>query len=264
MNKRKAIIYTSPTRSLYIGRLESVLKRFNVASTLLISLEKDLTFVDQDGVDLIKSRSFLIPAGIEVTIKTHHSMVAMCYLDELGQDLFYLIPKMGLKIDVDDTHNIYADIMDEDKMVNCGRLIFDQRPSAETLFSHFNGWNNGVGAQFTQQVDDRIFKAMEYLKAHCDENIPVDEIAKMVNLSVPRLSQLFKHVTGTPIRRYRLWQRVLYAAKKVAKGSSLTDAAIEAGFYDYAQFSKVYRQFMGGCPSATQKNTEIKVLAKAC
>ena len=89
----------------------------------------------------------------------------------------------------------------------------------------------------------------------------VAEIAAKVSLSIPRLIQLFKQVTGTPIRRFRLWQRIFVTAEKLSTGLSLTDAAMEAGFSDYAHFSRTYRELSGGNPSDARNNTEIRVLA---
>ncbi|MFT6910283.1 MAG: transcriptional regulator GlxA family with amidase domain, partial [Oleiphilaceae bacterium] len=44
-------------------------------------------------------------------------------------------------------------------------------------------------------------------------------------------------------------------------GMTLTDAAIEAGFSDYAHFSRTYRELSGGNPSDARDNTEIRILA---
>ena len=48
-------------------------------------------------------------------------------------------------------------------------------------------------------------------------------------------------------------------AAKLKEGSGLTDAALAAGFADYAQFSRTYRQLAGGNPSEARNNTEIIV-----
>ncbi len=76
---------------------------------------------------------------------------------------------------------------------------------------------------------------------------------------MPRLSQLFKEVVGTPIRRFRLWHRVFVTAAKLRGGAGLTDAALAAGFADYAQFARTYRQLAGGNASQARDNTEIVV-----
>lgn len=57
------------------------------------------------------------------------------------------------------------------------------------------------------KIDKRISKAIELIKEKVDDNVSVEDLASAVNLSVPRLVQLFKLQTGVPIRRYRQWHR---------------------------------------------------------
>ena len=65
----KKPLFTSTHRSLYIGRLEHVLKRVNVSPVLLISLEGQMTLLGAPDNRLYHSQKFLIPAGMSVSIK---------------------------------------------------------------------------------------------------------------------------------------------------------------------------------------------------
>jgi methylphosphotriester-DNA--protein-cysteine methyltransferase len=71
---------------------------------------------------------------------------------------------------------------------------------------------------------------------------------------------LFKQVMGVPIRRFRLWHRIFATAAYLEKGETLTDAALKAGFADYAQFARTYRLLAGGNPSDARDNTEIHAM----
>ena len=133
---------------------------------------------------------------------------------------------------------------------------------------HNRNWRIGVPVTFlnswvslgTDRFTARVEKVIKLIKDNYAENTSVEHLARAVNLSVPRLTQLFKKVTGTPIRQFRLWQRVFIAAHKLNEGYSLTEAALHAGFSDYAQFSRVYKKLVGASPSAARNNIEIRVL----
>lgn len=76
-SKPKAVIYTSPKRSLYVGKLEPVLKRANVNATLLVSTGEDLTLLSSSGKPLAHSKSLLVPAGLDITIDTRNANIAV-------------------------------------------------------------------------------------------------------------------------------------------------------------------------------------------
>ncbi len=259
--QQKAIIYTSPQRSLYIGRLENIVKRVNVSPVFLVSLEGELTLLDAPDKQVYRSRSFLIPAGMDVTIQTHGAMVAQCFMDDYRHDYVRMVPQMRGRVDYGNGAAVHYDVRDEPLMVLNAQKILEKKPTAEFVFRLYDKWNEQARLAQEEVSDARVTKAIRLIKENCDQNISVEEIARQVDLSVSRLVQLFKQTTGTPIRRFRLWHRIFSTAVKLTKGYSLTDAAISSGFADYAQFSRVYRKLGGASPAAAKNNTEIRVFA---
>jgi AraC-like DNA-binding protein len=75
------------------------------------------------------------------------------------------------------------------------------------------------------------------------------ELCRRAGLSSSRFLHLFKEVTGVPLRRYRIWNRIGAAARAVAQGQSLTDAAHAAGFASSAHFSSAFRDMFGMTPT---------------
>lgn len=260
-SERKAIIYTSLTRSMYVGRLERVLTRASAASTLLVSIEDELELIDPSHNQRFRSKSFLIPSGMKVSIDTHDSKVALCFLDDLGTDLARLVPQMKTTLKVDNNYRLYSDIYQEQEIISHADYVLAKRPSDEVVLAQFENWITAFSPSVLPIIDERVQQAVLMIKSNCNKNLPVSDVAKCVGLSVPRLTQLFKQVTGVPIRRFRLWQRIISTGAKLAQGLSLTDAAIASGFSDYAQFSRVFREFNGASPSAAKNNTEIRILA---
>ena len=68
--KKKAVIYATGERGVYVGRLEKHFKRTNVPSTLLVSLEDELEVFDSTRQNRVVAKSFLIPAGAALSVYT--------------------------------------------------------------------------------------------------------------------------------------------------------------------------------------------------
>ena len=79
--------------------------------------------------------------------------------------------------------------------------------------------------------------------------VDVKQLAVEVGLSVSRLSHVFSEEIGTPIRSYVRWLRLVNAAERLASGTSITQAAHDAGFADGPHFSRTFRSMFGLAPS---------------
>lgn len=260
--EQKAIFYTSSEQSLYIGKLENRFKRANISSTLFVSLEDELELLDIQGKPLAKSKSFLVPAGVDLNMDTHHAKIAMFFLDDFGKHFTGLLPSMAGTIYQENSAPIYCGSNKEAEIIEHATFISKHRPAVNEVHGLLNQWLNSQTNIATNYLsDERVALAVNLIKDHSYMNMSVAEIANRVNLSIPRLIQLFKQVTGTPIRRFRLWHRIFSTAYKLAQGISLTEAAIASGFSDYAHFSRTYRELSGGNPSAAKEHTEIRVMA---
>ena len=106
----------------------------------------------------------------------------------------------------------------------------------------------GVGPSVVS--DDRVLRAVEYVKAHLDSPLTLDEVAAEAYLSPSRFRHLFAEETGMGLRPYVLWRRFLRVWELVAAGASLTEAAHGAGFADAAHLSRTSNRMFGFPPSA--------------
>ena len=77
----------------------------------------------------------------------------------------------------------------------------------------------------------------------------IEDLAEIAGLSPSRLAHLFRDRVGIPIRALRTWFRLKAAAIQIRRGANLTDAALGAGFYDQAHFTRTFRQMFGLPPS---------------
>ncbi|MBL4796033.1 MAG: helix-turn-helix transcriptional regulator [Oleispira sp.] len=241
-----SLLYLWDKRTLYIGPLFEPLSLSQGAATLVVSLDKPMTFSIEGKAENIECTSLLLPAGLSATIDTGDAIVANCNLDPLGADfsgLSALMQHQHGKIGYDlkpygDFKQVYQTLQAEQLDSDSAYELLDDL--LEKRFSQLYP---------NHAIDSRVAKVVERIKQTADDNLSVDDLASFVNLSVPRLVQIFKKQTGVPMRRYRLWHRLFITAVEMASGGNLTEAAMNAGFTDSAHFSHTFKAMFGMAPT---------------
>ncbi len=115
----------------------------------------------------------------------------------------------------------------------------------------------GILTQGTRAIvvsDERILRAVAYIKSHLDAPLTLEQVAGEACLSPSRFRHLFVEQTGTALRPYVLWRRFLRAWEIVMHGDSLSAAAHSAGFADAAHLTRTSHRMFGFPPSALQVN----------
>ena len=98
--------------------------------------------------------------------------------------------------------------------------------------------------------DERILRAVSYIKSHLDAPLTLEDVAAAAFLSPSRFRHLFVEQTGMALRPYILWRRFLRVWELLMKGESLSTAAHAAGFADAAHLTRTSRRMFGIPPSA--------------
>ena len=75
-------------------------------------------------------------------------------------------------------------------------------------------------------------------------------MAEAAGLSGRRFREAFASQVGLSCRQYLLWTRLDSALGELARGASLTEAALAAGFADAAHLTRTFRRMVGIVPSA--------------
>ena len=101
-------------------------------------------------------------------------------------------------------------------------------------------------------ADERILRAIAYIRSHLDAPLTLDQVAAEACLSPSRFRHLFVEETGMALRPYILWRRFLLVWELLTKGESLSTAAHSAGFADAAHLTRTSRSVFGFPPSALQ------------
>ena len=129
-----------------------------------------------------------------------------------------------------------------------GVLAVDANPVAQTATVDYNPARTDVAAlrrwveyatgSSANTADERIRAALETLRA--DPELSAARLAAGVHLSTSHFLRLFKRDTGTTLRRYRIWTRMLTTAAGIAGGADLTTASMAAGFASPSHFSAAF------------------------
>ncbi len=107
-----------------------------------------------------------------------------------------------------------------------------------------------AGSARADVPDLRVRKVIAWAGGQLDGPVRLSDAAAAVNLSAGRLRHLFVAQTGLPFKTYVLWLRLTRAVERFAAGSSLTQAAHDAGFSDSAHLSRTFRRMFGVTPAA--------------
>lgn len=253
-------LYLWDHRTLYVGALTETLEFRQAAASFTVSLESPLRVTTRQLSCPVQCHSLLMAAGQSAVVEVGGGIFATCYLDPFGVDYASLAPSMArLQAGLYTGHSNEALVQEMFRDLAGTRSSPDDAyATLEQLFSRHP--SPGV------RVDPRVRRVVQLIKDSVAENRPVETLAREVNLSVPRLAELFRQQVGIPIRRYRQWHRLYVTATGVARGQSITDAAIAAGFTDSSHFSHTFRTMLGLKPSIilSQLDRIRVVVAQPC
>ena len=96
----------------------------------------------------------------------------------------------------------------------------------------------------------RLRKVTEFVHAKIDEDLTLEQMADLVNLSVAHFSQMFRQSTGQSPHQFVLHSRV-ERAKDILRTADtrVLDVAVACGFKTQQHFARVFRQVCGVSPT---------------
>jgi len=101
------------------------------------------------------------------------------------------------------------------------------------------------GSGRDERPEARVRRMSAWAAGRLDAPVSLADAAAHVGLSTGRARHLFVEETGLPFKTYLLWRRLMRAAEIFSAGSSLTDAAHNAGFSDSSHLSRTFRRMFG-------------------
>ena len=98
--------------------------------------------------------------------------------------------------------------------------------------------------------DKLIAAVTEYVDRHISEPIRLDDLADKLYVSKSTLCHKFSAVMNTTVNQYVALKKMRYAENLILDGASAAEAAVAAGYDNYASFFYNYKKLMGKSPSS--------------
>ena len=97
--------------------------------------------------------------------------------------------------------------------------------------------------------------AREYLHEHLDQDIGMDDLARLGGTDRFRLTRAFKHAYGLPPHAYLVQLRLTRARRLLAAGMSPALVAASLGFADQSHLGRWFRRAYGLTPARYRKHS---------
>lgn len=230
-------------RALYVGPGFGLSPHRNAVAVLAMCLD-GLLEVAKDPRDpasgFHRCRTALIEPNQLHFLRINGTECAFLYVDALSRDLALLRrrcrrPGPAVSLDLDGEDDLIA-------------LLARVHRSAEGWRSASSGFATALGLE-SPPTDQRIAAIVDGLLNAPALETDTAALAAQVGLSVSRFQHLFKSATGVPVRRFRLWARMRLALAMTISGTTITHAALEAGFSSPAHFAAAFREMFGMAPT---------------
>ncbi len=102
-----------------------------------------------------------------------------------------------------------------------------------------------------------IQRVKAYLAEHYAEDVSLEALASIANLSAFHLTRVFRQAVGLPPHAYQIQLRMSHARKLLAQGFSVGYVANETGFFDQTHFTNQFKRHVGVTPGTYRKTARF-------
>ena len=236
-----ALVYVSNRRYLYLGRTQLRIKDLHsAAASLLVCLQGSMKFRVSSAEPWCSTKSILIPAGSRISIDNQGAVLAACYLDAAKAD-FPLLKRQMESV----SGGVYFNLSGERQLTESLTQLRDDAPGFAEAQQRLEVIIQQCTRSDAAAADLRVAHVVERLRQTASLNLSVKQLAQEVGLSESGLIRLFSLHVGAPLRRHRLWYRLIDFVALSLSGVPMAAAIRAAGFTDIAHLSRCYSTFFG-------------------
>lgn len=98
-----------------------------------------------------------------------------------------------------------------------------------------------------------VERVRDYIDAHFEQNISIQTLADLVQLSPFYLTRLFHRTVGLPPHAYQIQRRLFKAKRLIILGVKLCDVAVDCGFADQSHLSRHFKKSFVVAPGVFQR-----------
>lgn len=103
-----------------------------------------------------------------------------------------------------------------------------------------------------------VGKALWYIESHFAEDLSLDDIAAMAEVSRFHMARAFGLATGYPVMRYVRGRRLTEAARALSSGApNILSVALDAGYGSHEAFTRAFREQFGVTPEAVRQRGDL-------
>lgn len=168
-----------------------------------------------------------------------------CFSEPISKDarLFRLLLNLHLKLE----ENVSSLEQESEFIESFGLLLARQVKGRLT-------------SQATGREPHYIKLVRDYLRSHYAENISLSQLTALTNLSPFYLLRVFHTQVGFPPHEYQTQIRIAHARKLLLAGRSISQAALETGFFDQSHLSRNFKRIVGLTPGqySSQKSNNVQ------
>lgn len=207
-------------------------------AVLLAGLYGDLR-IRCEGGSWLRCPAAVIPAGVSYEFDMAGAPLSVLYVEPEMAGVHTLASRISGGSEIGGA--LAGSFLD----VSVFRALYEQRATPAEMEGALLDFVRFSKTKSRKEIDQRICIVLAQLTDQCEQSEAAASLAKQAGLSVSRFQHLFSKEVGVPFRRYRTWQRLRRAIREVSNGSSYVAAALTAGFYDQAHFSREFRRTFG-------------------
>jgi AraC-like DNA-binding protein len=98
-----------------------------------------------------------------------------------------------------------------------------------------------------------VRRVRECIDSRYAENVTLEELARIADLSPFHLVRVFRKEVGLPPHAYQTRLRLNHAKALLAQAATIGEAALSAGFFDQSHFTNHFRKVFGYAPGVLLK-----------
>jgi AraC-like DNA-binding protein len=93
-----------------------------------------------------------------------------------------------------------------------------------------------------------VLKGIDFIKAHFDETIRIDDFCRQQNISYYNFIRSFQKFTGLTPGQYLINYRIEKAKELLKQNKAIADACWNTGFFDQSHFNRHFKSITGMTP----------------
>ncbi|GEM_PF-3274374 len=228
MAKNDNLVQIHNRSMLFAGAIPETGWHCHSANAWVYGLDNNIQVVLPDRV--METRSAAIPAGTSHRIVADDTRFCVIYADPLVVSEQTDVHRLTSHMEAADWLGNLIKITDSRDPREAASVFMEERQSSLT------------------HLDPRISHVLDSIQARIDENIPAEKLAASAGISESHLRHLMSGGVGLPLRRFRLWMRLLCAIEHLSIQRKITPVALDMGFSNPSHFSTAFRQHFGLAP----------------